>query len=203
MATLVTRDYYLDQASTRMKNSLKNNYEIVNADLEVIKNLPAEVGHHSRVLLLDGEVVAFLSKEDYEHHPDKYCIIARSINNERHYRLYAYVYWYRKINGREIGGHYTFIDVGGMVQSHYDVGGQTPDADGKIMGARKSLIPNDFNVRLNSYATQWEMLTEFLSGKKVITTRSSDKLWFPRTVGRKPVPNEYRELHYPIYDFFE
>ena len=90
-----------------------------------------------------------------------------------------------------------------MVRTHFDVGGQTPDANGKIIGARRSLILGDFNVRLNSYASPWEMLTQFLAGKKVKAARSTDKLWFQRFEGGKPVPNEYREQNYLIYDFVE
>ncbi|MBR3527326.1 MAG: hypothetical protein IKN88_06070 [Bacteroidales bacterium] len=193
----------IQKAAKVLENSLGIDYEVIDATPMKVKDLAAEIGQRNNTALMDGEVAEFFSKEEYESHPGEYYKVVRNIRNDNFSRLYALVNRYRLVNGKKIGERTSFINVGGMVRTHFDVGGQTPDANGKIIGARRSLILGDFNVRLNSYASPWEMLTQFLAGKKVKAARSTDKLWFQRFEGGKPVPNEYREQNYLIYDFVE
>jgi len=191
----------VEKATTALENSLGRDYQISDASADQIKDLAAEVGQRNNTALMDGEVAEFLSKEEYESHPGEYYKVVENTRNSNFSRLYALVNRYRVVNGKKVGERRAFINVGGMVRNHFDIAGQSPDANGKIKNAVRTLIPGKFNEELNSYSLPWAMLTMYLAGKKVKATRSTDKKWFQRFESNQPVQDEYREQNYLVYDF--
>lgn len=192
----------LETANLRLENSLGTNYTVdTETPAEAMKQAIAEVGQRNNTALNDGEVAEFLTEAEYENNIGKYVKLVRNTANDNFSRLYALVNRYFIVDGKKVGEHQAFINVGGMVRTHFDMTGVTPDANGKMIGARRTLIPGDFNTKLDSYKLPWAMLTKFLAGKKVKASRSTDKLWFQRFESNQPVRDEYREQNYLVYNF--
>ena len=191
----------IEAATARLEQSLGTNYEIADMSVEDLKKAVTEVGQRNNTALNDGEVAEFLSEEDYANGIGTTVKYVKNTSNDNFSRLYALVHRYFVVDGKRVGEHDAFINVGGMVRQHFDVSGITPDANGKMIGARRALIPGDFNIKLDSYKLPWAMLTKFLAGKKVKASRSTDKLWFQRFESNQPVRDEYREQQYLVYNF--
>lgn len=162
----------------------------------------AELPLRSTSSLGDGEIAEFFTAEHYISYPD-YIQIVETIYGDGQVStsLFALCERYFLVNNRKIGGHLSYIDVGGLVRRHFDLTGLSPDAEGKVKGAVRAIVPYDFNLKLASFEQPWSMLTNFLAGKKVRAKRSTDKLFFQAFVNRQPVPDKYVEQTYMIYSF--
>lgn len=179
----------------------RNNVEIVELSPEKIKDVAAEVGQRNNTALGNGEIAEFFSAEDYATKPDYIQIVETTSSNGRVYaNLYALVNRYYKSGQVKVGEHLAYINVGGIVRYHFDLQGQQPDAEGKVMNAVRVLNTDAFNVKLESFKLPWEMLTKGLAGKKITAKRSDDKLWHQRfTTARQPIRDCYVEQNYMLY----
>ena len=179
----------------------RNNVEIVEISPEKIQSVAAEVGQRNNTALGNGEIAEFFSAEDYATKPDYIQIVETTSSNGRVYaNLYALVNRYYKSGQVKVGEHLAYINVGGIVRYHFDLQGQTPDAEGKVMNAVRVLNTDNFNVKLESFKLPWEMLTKCLAGKKITAKRSDDKLWHQRfTAARQPIRDCYVEQNYMLY----
>lgn len=179
----------------------RNNVEIVNIDPAKITEIAAEVGQRNNTALSNGEIAEFFAPEDYATKPDYIQIVETTSENGRVYpNLYALVKRYYKSGQQKVGEHLTYINVGGIVRYHFDLQGQTPDAEGKVENAVRVLNTDAFNLKLEGFKLPWEMLTKFLASKKITAKRSDDKLWHQRfTAARRPIRDCYVEQNYMLY----
>lgn len=194
----------LQVARETLEASLNDNTEVVSHDAGELANVVASIGQRNNTALGDGEVAEFFTEEEYKNNIDKYIIHTQSTSpttGRTFDRVYALVNRYFLVGTKKVGEHLAYIDIGGMVRRHYDLTGLTPDAEGKVKGARRVVIPGEFNTKLDSYKLPWAMLTQFLAGKKVKAARSNDKLFFQEFVNRQPVPDKYVEQQYMVYSF--
>lgn len=194
----------LNSAKEFLASTLNDNTEIVEHDAKEIQDVVAGIGQRNTTALGDGEVAEFFTADEYTKNIGKYIIHTRSTSpttGRSFDRVYALVNRYFLVGSQKVGEHLAYVDIGGMVRRHYDVTGLTPDAEGKIKGARRVVTPGDFNTKLDSYKLPWAMLTQFLAGKKVKAARSTDKLFFQEFVNRQPVPDKYVEQQYMVYNF--
>lgn len=198
----------LKEARTQFENGLTNpNTEIVNHESpEEMANVVENIGQRNNTALSDGEVAEFFSMDEYKQDIQNKIIHTQTTSNttgNTFDNLYAAVKRYFVVGGKKVGEHIAFINVGGMVRRHYDLTGLTPNAEGKIEGATRVVTgdANSFNQKLASYRLPWAMLEQALAGKKVTAKRSTDKLYFQKFVGRQPVPNEYVEQTYMVYNY--
>lgn len=180
-----------------------NNRIIEGKDAKEVASKASQVGQQNATALMDGEFAEFMSAKDYEEKANDYIInTATTSSTGRDFeRVYALVNRFFVVNGKRVGEHLDFIDIGGMVRRHFDLGGKAPDENGKVTGAVRVVTPGTFNEKLNSFHKPWIMLTQYLSGKIVGAKRSTDKKWFQKFVGGRPVADEYVEQMYNIYDF--
>ena len=181
-----------------------NNRILEGKDAKEVANKASQVGQQNATALMDGEFAEFMTAKDYEEKANDYIIntaTTSSTTGRDFERVYALVNRFFVVNGKRVGEHLDFIDVGGMVRRHYDTAGKQPDADGKIAGAVRVVTPGTFNEKLNSFHKPWIMLTQYLAGKVVGAKRSTDKKMFQKFVGGRPVTDEYVEQFYNIYDF--
>ena len=192
------------EAKAQLEASLNDNTEIVeHTDADEMKEIVSEIGQRNNTAIQQDEIVEFLSMDEYNKDIKNNIIHTRSTssNGNTFDNLYALVLRYFVVGGKHVGERMGFINVGGMVRRHFDLGGLTPNAEGKVIGAQRVVTPGDFNTKLASYRMPWAMLEGFLAGKKVTAKRSSDKLFFQRFENRRPVADEYVEQQYLIYNF--
>lgn len=176
-------------------------YELVDGTIEEVQKVENDLELRSHTPLDADEIVEFFSKEEYILFLSESVKCAKSHTN-RGDKLFAIATRYFLVDGKRVGEHRSFIDIGGMVRTHFDVSGCNMDENGKIYGARRRIIPYSLNQELASFDSPWDMLTKFLAGKKVKATRSTDKLFFQRIQNQQPIPDEYREQRYLIYNFY-
>lgn len=196
----------IQEARTQFEQNLTNpNTEIVaHSNPEEMASVVESIGQRNNTALGDGEVAEFFPMEDYKNDIQNKIIHTQTTSNttgRTFDNLYAAVKRYFLVNGKKVGEHIAFINVGNMVRRHFDLGGKTPNAEGKIEGAVRVVTPGTFNEKLSSYKLPWAMLEQCLAGKKVVASRSNDKLFFQKFVGNQPVPNEYVEQNYMVYNY--
>jgi hypothetical protein len=194
----------IQAAKDTLTASLNENTEVVEHKAGELADVVSSIGQRNTTALGDNEIAEFFTPEEYQKNIDDYIIHTQSTSpttGRTFDRVYALCKRYFKVGNNKVGEHLAFIDVGGMVRYHFDLTGLEADAEGKIKGARRSVIPGDFNTKLESYKLPWAMLMQFLGGNKVKATRSSDKLFFQEFVNRQPVPDKYVEQNYMVYGF--
>lgn len=186
-------------------NDLSPRAEIVeHKDAKEMQSVVSEIGQSNRTAIGNGEVVEFLSMDEYKNDITNKVIHTQTTSpttGRTFDNLFVLVKRYFNVNGKKVGERLGFINVGNMVRRSFDLTGLTPDAEGKIKGARRVVIPGTFNEKLASFRIPWEMLSQCLAGKKVTGKLSTDKLWFQEFVNRQPVPDKYVEQQYMVYEF--
>lgn len=180
-----------------------NTVVVEHQNVDEMKEAVTSIGARNTTALGDGEIAEFFDAKDYEANADKYLIHTQSTSSTGRTfdRLYALCNRYFLVGNKKVGEHLSFIDVGGMVRRNYDLTGLDKDAEGKVKGAVRVVTPGAFNTKLEAYKQPWNMLSQFLAGKKVRAKRSTDKLFFQEFVNRQPVPDKYVEQNYMVYDF--
>ncbi len=180
----------------------RDNAEIVEVTNENLTKIVSEVGQNNQTGLANGEHADFFSAEQYATNPALIMVVktTSSRTGRTFTNLYAAANRYYKVKGKKVGEHIGFINIGGLVRYHYDLQGQTPNAEGKVMNAVRVLNEGAFNAELESYKQPWDMLTQMLADKTITAKRSTDKLFHQRFDGQgRAIPDTYAEQNYMIY----
>lgn len=200
-----------EKARVQLNSGLNNRTHIVEEeDQKKLKEMAAEVGQMNTTAIREGEIVEFYPQEVYNTEKDAYIITetdsATPGDSRRFYNLYALVHSYRLIgtgsSAKKVGEQDRYVNVGNMVRRHYEVPadvknpyeGKHPEITTRVLDDGK------FNKDLAEYQLPWEMLIQFLAGKKVTAKRGAAKQCYAKFLNRARVPDEFVEQFPLVYE---
>ena len=180
--------------------SCDSNKKLVKMDPALVPEMPE--GIYCSVCLASDMIAEFFSFDRYNKSSDYIQIVEQDTSIGQIYHLYALVKTYYVVDNKKIGERHTFINIGGLVSYHYDLHGNIPNEKGEVMNATRVLNTDKFNTDLASFKTPWEMLTKYLSARKIIARRNQDGLWQQKFMHfSQPLPNTYIKQSYLVYSF--
>lgn len=190
------------KAAAQLKARLNDRTELVSVDKTTLEAVQSAGGMNTSAIA-PGEVAEFLDAEIYKSHLGELVQITETEGNngQTYQNLYAFATIYRKIGKDLIETGSRMVNVGGMLRRHFDMSSATKSENGKWVGATRVVTPGKFNEDMQAYGGPWNVLTNYLAGKKVESKRSETKRFYQRFQANRPVEGEFIEQPGIEYSF--
>lgn len=181
------------KAAAQLESRLNKKTTSVLDATEVTLEKVQDVGGMNSSAIAAGEIAEFLPAEMYKDHLGELVQITetRSTNGQTYQNLYAFATIYRRINNKlnRVGDR--MVNVGGLLRRHFDMSDAVKGEGDKMIGAQRIVTPGTFNEDMQSYGNPWNVLTNYLAGKKIEGDRTKEKHHYQKFVNRQPVADEY------------